>query len=356
MAPSVAPARPVTVAFVHPGPLETETGGYAYDRRIIAGLASAGLAIAPLRLDGAFPQPSAAEVADALARLAATADDTVLLADGLALGALPAEGLRRLGRRMVALVHHPLALETGLGQEEAARLHASERDALAACAAVITVSPETARTLVSDYGVAPERLTLALPGTEPAARVAADGDPPRLIAVGSLTPRKGYDILLAAVEQLADLDFSLAIVGSPLLAPATAAEIAARAAAVPGGRVRLLGQLDSAALDRAYAQADVFVHPSLYEGYGMVLAEAMRRGLPVICTTGGAAAQTVPDGAGIKLPPGDADALAAALRSVISDPARRRALADAAFAAGQRLPAWSDTAAVIAGVLKQVAP
>ena len=343
------------VAFVHPGPLETETGGYAYDRRVIAELGAAGHAIAPLRLDGAFPQPSAAEVEDALARLSTTPPDTVLLADGLALGALPAEGLRRLGRRIVALVHHPLALETGLSAADTARLHASERAALAACAAVVTVSPETARTLVTDYGVPPGRLTLAIPGTEPAARAAANGDPPRLIAVGSLTPRKGYDILLAAVEQLADIAFSLAIVGSPALDPATAERIAARAAAVPHGRVRLLGQLDRAQLDAAYADADLFVHPSLYEGYGMVLAEAMRRGLPVVCTTGGAAAQTVPDGAGIKLPPGDADALAAALRTVLTDPARRRVLADAAYAAGQRLPAWRDTAAVIARVLTEAA-
>lgn len=346
----------MSVAFVHPGPLETETGGYAYDRRIIAELAEAGFAIAPLRLDGSFPQPSAPQVEAALDRLAATPADTVLLADGLALGALPAEGLRRLGRRMVALVHHPLALETGLSEEAAARLHALERDALAACAAVITVSPETARTLVTGYGVPATRLTLALPGTEPAARVPADGDPPRLIAVGSLTPRKGYDILLAAVEQLADLDFSLSIVGSPMLAPATAARIAARAAALPRRNVRLLGQLNRAALDIAYAQADLFVHPSLYEGYGMVLAEAMRRGLPIICTTGGAAAQTVPDGCGIKLSPGDVDALAAALRALITDAPRRRALADAAFAAGQRLPAWSDTAAMIARVIEEVAP
>ncbi|MFG1266854.1 glycosyltransferase family 4 protein [Xanthobacter sp. DSM 14520] len=339
------------VAFVHPGPLDTPTGGYAYDRRVIAELAATGLDIAPLSLDGAFPTPSGAQVEAALARLAATPPETILLGDGLAFGALPADRLKALGRRLVALVHHPLALETGLSPELAEHLFQSEKAVLKAADAVITVSPETGRTLVARYGVSPERLTLAVPGTEPMARVPADGEPPRLIAVGSLTPRKGYDILFDALDRIADLDFSLAIAGAAHLDPPTAEMVAARAAAAPRGNIRLLGQLNRADLDAAYTQADIFVHPSLYEGYGMVLAEAMRRGLPVVCTTGGAAGETVPDGAGLKVPPGDAEAFAEALRSLIADPARRRAFADAAFAAGQQLPSWADTATVIGQVL-----
>ncbi|MFG1291971.1 glycosyltransferase family 4 protein [Xanthobacter versatilis] len=339
------------VAFVHPGPLDTPTGGYAYDRRVIAELAATGLDIAPLSLDGAFPTPSGAQVEAALARLAATPPETILLGDGLAFGALPADRLKALGRRLVALVHHPLALETGLSPELAEHLFQSEKAVLKAADAVITVSPETGRTLVARYGVSPERLTLAVPGTEPMARVPADGEPPRLIAVGSLTPRKGYDILFDALDRITDLDFSLAIAGAAHLDPPTAEMVAARAAVAPRGNIRLLGQLNRADLDAAYAKADIFVHPSLYEGYGMVLAEAMRRGLPVVCTTGGAAGETVPDGAGLKVPPGDAAAFAEALRSLIADPARRRAFADAAFAAGQQLPSWADTAAVIGQVL-----
>ncbi|MDI4663388.1 glycosyltransferase family 4 protein [Xanthobacter autotrophicus] len=339
------------VALVHPGPLDTPTGGYAYDRRVLAELRKTGVDIAPLSLDGAFPTPSGAEVDAALARLAATPPDTLLLGDGLAFGALPADRLKALGRRLVALVHHPLALETGLSADLADQLFASEKAVLNAADAVVTVSPETGRTLVARYGVSRERLTLAVPGTEPMARVPADGEPPRLIAVGSLTPRKGYDILFDALDMIADLDFSLAIAGASHLDPVTAERVAARAAAAPRGNVRLLGQLDRADLDAAYEEADIFVHPSLYEGYGMVLAEAMRRGLPVVCTTGGAAGETVPDGAGLKVPPGDAVALAEALRSLIADPARRRSYADAAFAAGQQLPSWADTAAIVGRVL-----
>jgi len=105
-----------------------------------------------------------------------------------------------------------------------------------------------------------------------------------------------------------------------------------------------------------YASVDVFLLPSLYEGYGMVLAEAMARGLPIVCTTGGAAAETAPDAAAIKVPPGDQSALTAAIRRLLDEPALRRRLADASWAAGQKLPRWEDTARTIAGVIRELAP
>lgn len=348
-----APAARAVLAF--PGALDTPTGGYAYDRRMLAALPAHGIAIAPLALGAGFPFPAPAEVERALAALAATAPGTVLLVDGLALGVLPKARLEALGRPLVGLVHHPLALEAGLDPTMKARLAASERAALSACRAVIVSSPLTARLLAADYGVPPQAITLAYPGTEPAPRAAADGDPPRLLAIGSVIPRKGYDVLLDALAGLGDLAFRLTIIGSLTLDPKTAAAIAARAAAFPEGRVRLLGACPEAAVEAAFAQADLFVHPALFEGYGMVLAEALRRGLPVIATTGGAAAETVPDGAGLKVPPGNVPALRDAVRLAITDVALRRRLADAAFAAGRDLPSWADGARAIAARLLQVA-
>ncbi len=95
--------------------------------------------------------------------------------------------------------------------------------------------------------------------------------------------------------------------------------------------------------------------PSLYEGYGMALAEAMARGLPIVSTTGGAAAETVPEAAAIKVAPGDEDALAAAIHNLLADPALRSRMADASWTAGQKLPRWEDTARIIAGVIRGVA-
>jgi glycosyltransferase involved in cell wall biosynthesis len=121
------------------------------------------------------------------------------------------------------------------------------------------------------------------------------------------------------------------------------------------GRITLSGAVGNSGLARLYDKADVFVSASLFEGHGMVLTEAMARGLPLVASTGGAAIETVPDEAGLKVPPGDVAALGEALRRIIGDPALRRAYAEQSWEAGQRLPRWPDTAAQVAGVLKAVA-
>ncbi|MFG1422752.1 glycosyltransferase family 4 protein [Roseixanthobacter liquoris] len=346
----------IAAAFAIPGALDLPTGGYAYDRAVLSRFPMDGLSLAHLALPAGFPAPSEAQVREALAALAATAPQTLLLIDGLALGALPAEGLAALDRRIVALIHHPFSLEAGLSAEERARLAASERAALARCVHVVATSPATGRTLIRDFGVDPARLTIAPPGSAPVARAPADGSPARLLAVGSLIPRKGYDVLIAALGQLKSFAWSLTIIGSLDLHPATAAQVRALIAAHGlDARITLAGARPAEDLAQAFAGCDLFVHPSLYEGYGMVLAEAMRHGLPMICTTGGAANETVPDRAALKVPPGDAESLAGALRICLLSPKERRRLADAAFAAGQKLPGWDDTAHLIAGALVRAA-
>ncbi|MFG1427190.1 glycosyltransferase family 4 protein [Roseixanthobacter glucoisosaccharinicivorans] len=346
----------MAAAFAIPGDLDLPTGGYAYDRAVLSRFPMDGLSLTHLALPAGFPAPTDAQVGEALAAVAATAPQTLLLIDGLALGTLPAEGLAALNRRIVALIHHPLALEAGLSAEERARLAASERAALAQCVHVIATSPATGRTLCNEFGIDPARLTIALPGSAATARAPADGNPPRLLAVGSLIPRKGYDVLLEALGRLKGVSWSLTIIGSLDLHPATVAQVRALIAAHGlDARITLAGAQPPEKLAQAFAASDLFVHPSLFEGYGMVLAEAMRHGLPIVCTTGGAANETVPDRAALKVPPGDVEALAGALRICLLSPKERRRLADAAFAAGQMLPDWDQTAQLIAGALKSAA-
>ena len=342
---------PAVLAF--PGDLSLPTGGYAYDREVLAHLPAHGVAISPLPLPSGFPFPSASEVTQALAQLDGAAQAGMVLVDGLALGALPANGLRPLQRSLVALIHHPLALEAGLSMQQQAGLAATERAALACCRQVVATSPQTGRTLVRDYGVRPEILTIAEPGTAPAQRAPADGIPPRMLAVGTVIPRKGYDVLVRALAPLAALDWTLTVIGSLDIDPATAAALRAQiTSAGLDSRITLSGAATADALSAAYQASDLFVHPALFEGYGMALAEAMRRGLPIVCTTGGAVNDTVPDTAGVKVPPGDAPALSAALRLLITDAGARRATADGAFAAGTRLPDWDETARRIAAALR----
>jgi glycosyltransferase involved in cell wall biosynthesis len=348
----------VVAIFAIPGDITLPTGGYAYDREVLARLPAAGVEVTHLALPGGYPDPSPDDLTRTAELVAATPRDAVLLIDGLAYGAMPAALIDGFDRPVVALVHHPLCLEAGLTTWRVEALRAFETDALARARRVVVTSPMTARTLAADFGVPPDRIAVAVPGTDPAprARGSASGCL-TLLAVGSVVPRKGYDILVQALEIDAGAhgpDWHLHIVGAVDRSPTTV-EVLREQIARSGlaARIELAGPMARADLDALYDQADIFVLASHYEGYGMVLAEALARGLPIVTTTGGAAAETVPDGAALKVPPGDARSLQQALRCLMDDAGLRRQTADAAWSAGRSLPRWSDTAATIANVLKE---
>jgi glycosyltransferase involved in cell wall biosynthesis len=346
------------IVFAIPGDLSLPTGGYAYDRRLLAEWREMGVAARHLPLPGGFPNPSEAELAETGRAILSQPYDSALLIDGLAYGAFPESIAAGLAGRVVALVHHPLGLETGLTPAQAAEFVRRETATLRYAAAVIASSETTKRLLVADFAVPAERITVAEPGVDPAERaVGSDGESVELLAVGSLVPRKGYEVLIAALAGLADKPWRLTIVGADDRASATTAALKAQiAAAGLPGRIRLAGALDQAELHAAYAGADLFVMPSLFEGYGMVLTEALARGLPILCTTGGAAAETAPDEAALKVPPGDAAALRAGLARLLADRGERQRRADAAWHAAGALPRWRRTATIVAEVCAKVSP
>jgi len=339
------------IVFAIPGDIDLPTGGYGYDRRLLREWRKAGIEARHLALPGGFPFPSEADLVRTEELLASTAPDDVLLVDGLAFGAFPEALAARFSNRLVALVHHPLALETGLTPEQAEALRQHERAALRHARCAVTTSLPTTDILAADFGVAPDRIATAEPGVDPAPRATGSGSegPLHLLAVGSLIPRKGYDVLVDALARIADRDWRLTIAGSPDHAPATATALGTRIdAAGLADRVLLAGAVGPGKLDELYEKADLFVMPSLFEGYGMVLTEALARGLPIISTLSGAGAARIPDEAALKVPPGDATALAKALARLIDAPAERKARAGAAWAAAGSLPRWHDTARIVA--------
>lgn len=341
------------IAFAIPGDIDLPTGGYAYDRRLLAEWREMGIEARHLALPGSFPFPTEADLSQTGRAILSQPWDDTLLIDGLAYGAFPEGIAAGLAGRVVALVHHPLGLETGLAPEQARLLLARETAALRYARAVVTPSPAMKRILATDFGVDEARITIALPGVDPAPRATggpAEG-PLRLLAVGAIVPRKGYHVLVEALETLRDRNWHLTIVGASDRAPQTMRDLTSQiAAAGLTDRILLAGAVDDTTLAAAYDRADLFVMPSLFEGYGMVLTEALARGLPIVCTTGGAAADTAPDAAALKVAPGETGALAKAIASLIDAPARRSALADAAWTAAAGLPRWRDTATIVAGV------
>jgi glycosyltransferase involved in cell wall biosynthesis len=346
------------LAFAVPGDLETRTGGYIYDRRLMAELRRLAWSVEHLVLNAHFPFPEPADLAAATRRLASLPDGSLTMIDGLAFGAMPALAeaeSRRL--RLVGLVHHPLARETGLTAAQQTMLRESERRALRAARAVICTSDTTARSLIEDYGVAADRLNTARPGSDRVTtrhRPASDGYV-HLLSVGTLTRRKGHEILVAALAQVADLRWACTIVGSLERDPAAAALVGESITRHGlADRIVLAGEIGD--LSAHYAAADIFALASLYEGYGMAFAEALQHGLPIIATTGGAIPEVVPPSAGILVPPGDARALAAALRRMIDDAPARRGFAAGAREAAMALPRWEETARQVAAALQRIRP
>ncbi len=345
------------ILFAIPGDLDQPTGGYGYDRRLTNELPAFGISVRHLELPSSFPSPSP-EDCETVRRMAENApSDATWLIDGLAFGAFPEDLAAALPGRVMALVHHPLALESGLSAERSAALKDSERKALARASHVIATSPATKRILISDYGLSDEIVTVAEPGTDPAHRATGTGTPMQLLAVGTITPRKAYDVLVRALVPLKGGDWRLTIAGDEKRVPEATAELR-RLIAAEGleEQITLAGVVVPATLDRFYESTDIFVLPSLFEGYGMVLGEAMARGLPIVCTTGGAAAETVPDEAAIKVPPGDAEALSRAIANLIADRKLRSRLADASWDAGRKLPTWNETARRVAAVVMGMHP
>jgi glycosyltransferase involved in cell wall biosynthesis len=347
------------IVFAIPGDLALPTGGYAYDRRLLAEWRQMGVAARHLPLPGGFPNPSEADLAETGRAILSQPYDGVLLIDGLAYGAFPEGIAAGLAGRVVALVHHPLGLETGLTPAQAAEHVRRETAALRYAEAVIATSATTKRLLVADFAVPQEKIVVAEPGVDPAPRAtgSAAGEPVQLLAVGSVVPRKGYDVLVAALAGLADRPWRLTIVGADDRAPQTTDALTRQIAeAGLSERIALAGAVDRSALDAAYGRADLFVMPSLFEGYGMVLTEALARGLPILCTTGGAAAETAPDAAALKVPPGDVAALRAGLAWLLDDAVERRRRADAAWHAADALPRWRQTATIVAELCAKVIP
>jgi glycosyltransferase involved in cell wall biosynthesis len=316
------------------------SGGNLYDRRVCRELAALGWTVHEHPVRGAA----------GLARtVRGIPDGALVLLDGLIASPAP-EVLVPEGRRLrqVVLMHMPLG-------------HADEREVLMKAAAVITTSEWSRRRLGELYGLPADRVHVAEPGVDAAGLASGTAEGNALLCVGSVTPEKGHDVLLSALKTATDMSWRCACVGSLDRSPAFADRVRRRA--WEGrllDRVGFLGPRTGPELDRAYAVADLLVLPSRAETYGMVVTEALARGLPVLATDVGGVIGALGQGEdgtlpGLLVPPRDPAALGAALRAWLEDAELRDRLRRAARERRATLRPWAATASAIAVVLAAVA-
>lgn len=340
--------------FVFPGQLDTPTGGYHYDRRLIQELRHLGLNVETIALSDQFPYPDARALAEAQSALAALPDGAPVIIDGLAFGVLDelaeAESQRL---NLIALCHHPLALETGLDPTERQQFEASENRALNAARSILVTSEHTQQIVVSQFSLPAGKVIVALPGTDPTPFSPCDGHPPRLLTLASLIPRKGHDVLIDALATLADLPWQARFVGSRDLDPTWSEGLQQQVNRLAlQERIQMIGAVDGTAAE--LQDADLFVLPSRFEGYGMVFAEALAAGLPIVAARAGAVPDVVPESAGILVPPDDTQALASALHNLLTRQDQRQALQAGARRAATDLPTWTDTAQRVVQLIKDI--
>ncbi|MGI8332620.1 glycosyltransferase family 4 protein [Actinomadura scrupuli] len=352
------------VHIVLPGDIDDATvpsGGNAYDRRVCQGLAAAGRPVREIAVPGDWPRPGAAARAELARSLSALPDGSLVLLDGLVACGVPEIVVPQADRLCLAvLVHLPLADETGLAPALAAELDALERETLRAASAVVATSPWAARRLISHHGLLESRVHVVTPGTDPAPLATGTDGASQLLCVASVTPRKGQDLLVEALSAVADLPWTCVCVGPLRRDPAHVERLRRLIGQRDlGDRIRLAGPQTGERLATTYATADLVVLASRAETYGMVVTEALARGIPVLATAVDGVPETLgkdADGGvpGILVPPEEPAALAAALRRWLGEHDLRWRLRASARYRRRTLEPWEETARRMAAVLARI--
>ncbi|MEO9901817.1 MAG: glycosyltransferase family 4 protein [Nisaea sp.] len=335
-----------SVHFIVPGPLETLTGGFIYDRYMVEGLKAAGRLGMVHELTGDFPRAAPYDVAAGAAVLSGLPDRVCCVIDGLALTALGQAVLQHAPRLdIVAMIHHPLADETSLSETEQAAFFEAEKVVLKEVARIVVSSRRTAERL-TDFGVHPSSVYVVEPGIANWVRpgTSLDDGPIRILSVGTLTRRKGHDVALRALADCRDLDWRLDIVGDARDA-AHASELTALVGELElDERVSFHGEVPEDELARMHATSGLFLSAAHHEGFGMALADAVAAGLPVLATHEGAASAVVCQAAHL-VPAGEVSTLSEALRGLLQEPDARQKLAARSRAEAGGLSDWDSAAA-----------
>jgi glycosyltransferase involved in cell wall biosynthesis len=340
---------------------DDQTGGNVYNRALVAELRALGINVRLHKLAGPWPEGDASSHAKLARALRA---EPACLVDGIVASGSPevVAAAVESGHAVTIVVHLPISDELGLEPMQRQRYAALEAKAVQAASGVLCSSRWLAAELSRRYGRSD--VGVAIPGVMPAAPAqgSQDSGVPHILSLASLTPTKDQLTLAHALAQLADLPWTADLIGSDRPDPEYAARLRAEiVAAGLADRISVPGALAGSALDRKWEAADLLVLPSRTETYGLVVVEALARGIPAVVSAGTGAIEALQEGAtkhstatpGTSVPVGDSASLAAVLRRWLTEPMLRRAWRQAALARRDTLPGWQQTAEAVLGYLNR---
>ena len=322
------------------------TGGNVYNLALITELCALGIDVQLQKLAGPWPD----------------GDASTHLMLARALRAAPACLVDCCGHAVTIMIHLPISDELSLEPAERQRYALLESRSVHAASGVLCSSRWAAAELGRRYGR--DDVGVAIPGVTPAAVAhgSLDSGPPRFLSVASLTPTKDQLTLVRALSALADLRWTADLIGSDQTDPDYAAQVRAEiVAAGLADRVMVPGILAGQALHQKFDTADLLILPSRIETYGLVVIEALARGIPAVVSAGTGAVEALqagvtPDSAetpGTAVPAGDPDSLAAVLRRWLTEPTLREAWRQRALARRDTLPGWQQTAEAVLAYLNR---
>lgn len=347
------------VAFVTVGNTSRLTGGYLYHVRVFAGLREEGIEVEEFVASGASPTEQEEAAPQLAFRLDPRCFDVVVV-DALArVVCAPHLDRWRQACPLVAMVHElpSIAAVSGCSAAQERKLE----EPLLRANRLIAVSNH-GRSILQSRGVPAGRIHVVTPGFDrlsppDAAAVelpVRDDAPVRALCVAQWIPRKGILDLVRAWMAHERPGAILELIGETDADPGYAASVRSVIGDASGVSIIVSGPVDDATLGAAYSDADLFVLPSLYEGYGIVYAEALAHGLPVIACDTGPVPELVGGEAALLAPPGDARALSEALDLLLGDSVMRSRMSAAARRQAARLPRWDDSVAGFLRVLREV--
>jgi glycosyltransferase involved in cell wall biosynthesis len=355
------------------GSLQQISGGYLYDRKVIEYLEGKGVEVDCLQLPACLyllcPLHNFYAPLRRLFRRSPSGSYDCIVVDELTHPSvfLPVSRRRGSGPPVVVLLHH-LKIQERIGPLLRIFARSMERSLLRRCDGIIVNSHTTERT-VSDLIDAEAAIYVCPPGSDTLVQnpvvtevevsaeetevPAAAERPVRLLITGNIIPRKGHDLLIRMLADLSDLNWQLRMVGA-----AVDPRYKKRVDRLIRwheleDRIVYTGVLSGEALSRQYIEADVFVFPSRYEGFGISLAEAIRAGLPFIAFACGAIPE-VSGGRGLLVADGDLGTFQRHLQRLICDPAFRERTAEISRSLAADLPTWRQTGETFFRAIKEI--